>query len=317
MAGFNIEGTQTFRFPPFNGARLLLASPTTGIKPFSFSKSPNNVAPDVLPHPISGFFNEPIRRAVAIRFNLSPGYKPLFAKHFPGVGKGEPITFEMIANAVAEFEISQTFATAPIDRFARGETAAMSLDQKRGALLFFGKAGCVQCHAVSGNSNEMFSDFDMHVIGVPQIAPVPDSRDAADSLPVTGGVNGNVPFKGPGRNEDFGLEDTGRTVDRYRFRTSPLRNAAVQPTFGHNGAWTRLSDVIRHHLDPKRFARAYDPKAAGVADDLQKNVGPIDPVLKRLSPLLSEPIVLTDAEVNQLVAFVGDGLLIRVRGRLS
>ena len=34
---------------------------------------------------------------------------------------------------------------APVDRFARGENAAMSDAQKRGALLFFGKASCVQC----------------------------------------------------------------------------------------------------------------------------------------------------------------------------
>jgi cytochrome c peroxidase len=47
----------------------------------------------------------------------------------------------------------------------------MTIPEKKGALLFFGKAGCVSCHAVSGQSNEMFSDFKMHVAGVPQIAP--------------------------------------------------------------------------------------------------------------------------------------------------
>jgi hypothetical protein len=60
---------------------------------------------------------------------------------------------------------------APIDRFARGENTAMSSAQKRGALVFFGKANCVQCHAVAGGSNEVFSDFQMHVAGIPQIAP--------------------------------------------------------------------------------------------------------------------------------------------------
>ena len=32
-----------------------------------------------------------------------------------------PITFDMFAAAIAEFEFSLTFANAPIDRFARGE----------------------------------------------------------------------------------------------------------------------------------------------------------------------------------------------------
>jgi len=52
----------------------------------------------------------------------------------------------------------------------------MTAAEKRGALLFFGKAKCVQCHAVSGRtavgeSNEMFTDFEERVIGVPQVAP--------------------------------------------------------------------------------------------------------------------------------------------------
>ena len=57
-------------------------------------------------------------------------------------------------------------------------------------------------------------------------------------------------FDGPGEDEDFGLEQvTGDPADRYKFRTSPLRNVALQPAFFHNGAFTRLEDAIRHHLD--------------------------------------------------------------------
>lgn len=81
---------------------------------------------------------------------------------------------------------------------------ALNDSQKRGALLFFGKAGCVACHAVSGSANEMFSDFQEHAIAVPQLVPA-----------VT-----NNQFDGPLANEDFGREDfTGNSADRYRFRT--------------------------------------------------------------------------------------------------
>lgn len=39
-------------------------------------------------------------------------------------------------------------------------------------------------------------------------------------------------------NEAFGLEEvTGNPADRYKFRTSPLRNVAVQPTFMHNASF--------------------------------------------------------------------------------
>ena len=172
-------------------------------------------------------------------------------------------------------------ATAPIDRFARGDRRAMTDRQKRGALLFFGEAGCVRCHAVAGPSNEMFSDFRMHTIGIPQVAPV------------FGVGTGNFAFSGPGADEDFGLEEfTGDPADRYKFRTSPLRNLALQPAFFHNGCFTRLEDAVAHHLNVVRSARRYDPVAAGLDPDLTLRQGPLLPVLRRLDPLLRTPTPL-------------------------
>src|SRR5215472_19148609 len=132
--------------------------------------------------------NEPIRQAVLARLNATPAYRQLFGDLFPTVAAGGPIDFNMFGQAIAEFEFSLVFADAPLDRFARGDPKAMSEPQKKGALIFFGKGRCVQCHAVSGASNEMFSDFRMHVIGVPQIAPV------------FGVGKGNVIFDGPEAN---------------------------------------------------------------------------------------------------------------------
>ena len=126
----------------------------------------------------------------------------------------------------------------------------MTAAEKRGALLFFGKGGCVACHAVAGTSNEMFSDFEMHVIGVPQIAPA------------FGVGTGNMIFDGPGEDEDFGLEQvTGNPADRYKFRTL----AAAQ-----RGAAAGVLPQRRVHAaggrDPappgrRQSARNYDPGA--------------------------------------------------------
>ncbi|HXM34271.1 MAG TPA: hypothetical protein VN920_03725, partial [Pyrinomonadaceae bacterium] len=121
---------------------------------------------------------------------------------------------------------------------------------------------------------------------------------------------GNVTFDGPGANEDFGLEQvTGNSADRYMFRTSPIRNLALQPAFFHNGAFTRLEDAIRFHLNVAQRARNYDPLRAGVKLDLQGPVGPIEPVLARLDPLMRTPVALTNDEFQQLVDFVRSGLL--------
>lgn len=243
--------------------------------------------------------NFAIRAEVLNRLNRSEAYRKLFGEVFPEVQDGAPISFDMFGSAIAEFEFSLVFADAPIDEYARGQKNALTTNQKRGALLFFGRAGCVECHKVSGLSNEMFSDFDQHVIGVPQIAPIAGDPTA-----------GNVIFDGPGLNEDFGLEQvTGDANERYKFRTSPLRNVALQPTFFHNGAFTRLEDAIRHHLDVTSSVNNYNPLAAGVALDLRGSPGPMAPVLARLDPLLAGPIHLTDEEFRQLVDFVSNGLL--------
>jgi cytochrome c peroxidase len=144
----------------------------------------------------------------------------------------------------------------------------------------------------------MFSDFQMHVIGVPQIAPP------------FGVGKGNVIFDGPGQDEDFGLEQvSGNPADRYKFRSSPLRNVAMQPAFFHNGAFTGLEDAIYHHLHVFASARSYDPVRAGVDKDLALRVGPIEPVLARVDPLLLNPPELASEEIQYLVAFVRTGLL--------
>jgi len=102
---------------------------------------------------------------------------------------------------------------------------------------------------------------------------------------------------------------TGNADDRYKFRTSPIRNVALQPAFFHNGAFTTLEDAVRHHLDVFSSARGYNPGTAGIAPDLTAPMGPTQPMLARIDPILANPIRLTDDEFRQLVDFVRNGLL--------
>jgi cytochrome c peroxidase len=307
------EGATTFLGGDPIVTHLLIAQahipPTELVEVAGFTGTAGTIGPDfdqfddghggtVPPPDGSGFRNEPIRQAVLARLNGSANYRALFGARFPSVAAGGPIDFTMFGRAIAEFEFTLTFANAPIDRFARGDRQAMTTSQKKGALLFFGGAGCVECHAVAGPSNEMFSDFQNHVAGVPQIAPF------------FGTGLSNMIYDGPGKDEDFGLEQiSGDAGDRYKFRTSPLRNAALQPAFFHNGAFTRIEDAIAHHLDVFTSARGYNAHAAGVDGDLQHRLGPIEPVLARIDPLLAVPAPLNAADFNDLVAFVRDGLL--------
>jgi cytochrome c peroxidase len=323
-SGDPFDNSRGFLFPPPEGStkfpahdpaivHLLIAQahlpPTELVEVAGFTDTAGSIGPrfdifddgqgEAVPPPdASGFRNEPIRQAVLGRLNGSPAYRMLFGRLFPSVAEGSDIDFTMFARAIAEFEFTLVFADAPIDRFARGDSDALTIREKKGALLFFGRAGCVSCHVVSGLSNEMFSDFQMHVAGVPQIAPL------------FGLDQGNVIFDGRGEDEDFGLEQiTGNSADRYKFRTSPLRNAALQSAFFHNGAFTKLEDAISFHLNASASARAYNPITAAVNHDLQYRLGPIEPVLARLDPLLQYPRHLSAEEIENLVAFVKEGLL--------
>jgi cytochrome c peroxidase len=288
LSGDPFDNSDGFQFPAPEGLSLSFLPHLLTAQAFIPPTERPEMAGFGLQVPVT---NDGIRAAVVARLNANSEYRQLFANIFIDVRNGGPITYEILARAIAEFEFSLTFSDAPIDMFARGNLNAMNDNQKRGALLFFGRAGCVQCHAVSGDSNEQFSDFKQHVIGVPQIFP----------------TNGNVPFDGPNANEDFGLEQvTGNSADRYAFRTSPLRNVKLQPTFFHNGAYTKLEDALRFHIDAIRSARDYNRNQAGLDSDLR--VGPIEPVLQRIDPLLATPVTLTNDEFRWLMDFVRDGL---------
>ena len=309
------EGTT--RFPPHDPIIKHLAQaqgempPTeltevagyTGTKGTPFSLGPDfdqfddGKGSPIPPPDASGSRNDPIRAVVLQRLNSIPAYRKLFGRAFPEVAAGAPIDFSMFGRAIAEFEFALTFANAPIDQFARGDLDAMTPAEKRGALIFFGKGRCVECHSVAGKANEMFTDSQERNIGVPQIAPF------------FGVGKGNTIFDGPNQDEDFGLEQiTNNPADRYHFRTAPLRNLAIQPAFFHNGSFTRLEDAVRHHLNVFESARNYDPVRAGVEKDLRQRVGPIEPVLATVDPILATPINLTDAEFDDLTAFVRNGL---------
>jgi len=324
VSGDPFDNSQGFLFPAPEGAtrfppndpviKHLLAAqghipPTELTEAAGFTGTRGTMSPDFdlfddglgspLPAPDdTGTRNEPIRQAVLQRLNDSPAYRELFGNSFPDVAKGGAIDFAMVGQAIAEFEFTLVFANAPVDQFARGDSNAMTAAQKRGALLFFGKAQCVGCHSVGAQSNEMFSDFTNRRIGVPQLAPP------------FGIESDNVVFDGPGQDEDYGAEQvSGDSADRYKFRTAPLRNIALQPAFFHDGAFRRLEDAIYHHLNVVQSARLYDPALAGVAPDLSRRIGPISPLLDNLDPLVAEPMHLSYGELDDLAAFVREGLL--------
>ncbi len=89
------------------------------------------------------------KELVEKRLNQNPMYKELFKKVY---GK-ERITFDMVVDAIAEFEKALYTPDSKFDRFLRGEIE-LSPKEKKGYILFK-ELGCITCHNginIGGNS---------------------------------------------------------------------------------------------------------------------------------------------------------------------
>jgi cytochrome c peroxidase len=212
---------------------------------------------------------------------------------FPEIEAGAAVGYEHIADAIAEFQFTLIRADAPLDRYARGDLDALTVRQKEAAILFYDRrSSCFECHITIGYANQMFSDFDSHVLAVPQVTPLETNAD----------------FDGPGDNEDFGLERvSGDERDRYKFRTTPLRNAAYQPTFMHNGAFVCMEEAIRHHVRMYESLEQYNTSRLEPA--MRGPLGPTAPMVERAHKLSKEPReILSDDEIASLADFVRNAL---------
>ena len=243
-------------------------------------------------------------RLLAERVISIGGYRDRLITAF-GVAADE-LTFAHIANAIAAFEIDAWRSNnTPFDRFlaagaagtdpkAMGPVAPASVNS--GIRLFYGKAGCSDCH-----SGPLLSDMQFHAIGTPQVGP----------------------GKGQGENgiEDLGRGGvTGQMAENYAFRTPPLRNVAVTGPYMHNGVFRTLAGALDHHLDALASLDAYTCGLPGAGGQLvlpsRPDLDALDCVAHEDALLRAEiataselsPVNLTQTERRAILAFLAKGL---------
>jgi cytochrome c peroxidase len=155
-----------------------------------------------------------------------------------------------VGKAFAAYERKLVTGPAPFDRYAAGETPALSGAAKRGLKLFIGQGFCVQCHG-----GPLFSDQLFHNLGVPQEGPhvpaVDNGRydDAGRML--------DNPYNGASEYSDdveagyAKLDGWQRQqpADMGAFLTGGLRGVAGTPPYGHSGSLATLSDVVQFYAD--------------------------------------------------------------------
>ncbi len=229
---------------------------------------------------ISNAAPQSVWHALMQRLLAIPEYRQLFKQAYPQIPQNK-LGFQHAANAIAAFEIKEfTFVDSPWDRYLRGDLSALNDSAKRGALLFYGKANCAGCHA--GN---LLTDQQFHNIGVAQFGPGNENAAPLDA----------------GR-----FAETGNPKDRFAFRTPPLRNVAISGPWMHNGAYIRLEDAIRHHLNPMKALVDYDIEQLSPELRLTLKNDPtvIARMLSNLDAGVSSSISLEDKEVEDLLAFM-------------
>jgi cytochrome c peroxidase len=208
-------------------------------------------------------------------------YRQLFAAAYPGLGTFDELTFAHAARAIAAYEAASfSFFDTPLDRFLAGDDGALSLEAKRGGILFSGRARCSRCHG-----GPLLSDMRFHAIGAPQLGP----------------------GKG-GEPDDRGLAlETGDPRDDYRFRTPPLRNVSETGPWMHAGSFTTLGAVIGHYRSPANGLLSYD---ASQLPAFYRDLVDTDPTrnqsrIAAISPILGAAGVrLNPGESADLLAFL-------------
>lgn len=152
----------------------------------------------------------PSLAAVVSRVESLPEYEVLFGEAFDA-----PPSAERIGQALGSYLRTLLSANSPFDRwYFGGETDALPPAAKRGFFLFFGGAGCVECHRIKKDA-ALFTDHAFHDTGVAR-------------------VGGD-----PGR-----YVVTEDPAHRWQIKTPILRNVALTSPYMHNGSLATLGEVV-------------------------------------------------------------------------
>ncbi|MEZ4986743.1 MAG: cytochrome c peroxidase [Saprospiraceae bacterium] len=152
------------------------------------------------------------------------GYQSMFDAAFPHIPALERYTPVTAGLAIAAYERTLLSNQAPFQQFLEGKYNAMSNPEKRGAILFFGKAQCASCH-----TGPALSSMSFHAIGMGDLDLCPEETFKTNATVVENQGRGGF---------------TGREEDKFAFKTPSLYNLKDSPFYGHGASLRTLRDVV-------------------------------------------------------------------------
>lgn len=212
-------------------------------------------------------------KEVLARFK-QPEYATLFEQAFPG----EPISYQLIVNALASYVRSLISLQSPFDQYAyHGDDNALSESAIRGMNLFFSER--LECHHCHGGFN--FTQSTSH------------EKQLIDRRPFHNTGLYYVEAQQGYPKKDIGLAEISQLArDNGRFRAPTLRNITKSAPYMHDGSIATLSEVIDFYAAGGRI----------ISDGVNQGDG-------RENPLKSEFVKgfdLTEQDKKDLLSFLED-----------
>jgi cytochrome c peroxidase len=153
-----------------------------------------------------------------------PTYRALFDQAFPDFPVSQRYTKVTAGLAIAAYERTLLAYEAPFQQWIRGKSDAMTKKQKEGALVFFGKGGCGECHTGPALNKMSFFAYGM--------------KDLEGF-----GTYGTDPSK---------VENLGRggftknPQDNFKFKVPQLYNLKDSPLLGHGASFFSVRQVVEY-----------------------------------------------------------------------
>ncbi len=152
------------------------------------------------------------------------GYKDLFDQVFADVPEDSRYNVETAGLAIAAYERTVMAYEAPFQKYLRGNTYQLSDAQKEGAILFFGKAQCSNCHTGPALNSMEFHAYGMNEFNVAEVTHY-DPKDPTKL--------GRASF-------------TTKEEDKYKFKVPQLYNLKNIEFLGHGASFKSIREVIEY-----------------------------------------------------------------------
>lgn len=197
-------------------------------------------------------------------------YKTLFEETYPESAADELYSFVNIGLAIGAYERTLLSSEAPFQEYLKGDLEALSDEMKRGAMIFFDKGECTQCH----NGPSLAID-EFYALGM-------NDLDGNDVLLIDTAAIDEVKVARLGRG---GFNQ--KNEDNYKFKVPQLYNLKDSPFYGHGGTFTTVRSVVEY----KNIAIAENSEVT--AENISE---------------FFVPLSLTDEEIDDLTIFLEEAL---------